>query len=56
MKAIFYIILLAALGYGGMYIYKNYLKESVDHTITNTVNFATDANVKNFNTNANAVR
>ncbi len=51
MKAIFYIIILAALAYGGMYVYENYLAESVNHTITNTANFATDANVKNFDAN-----
>ena len=35
MKAIFYIIVLAALGYGGLYVYENYLAESVNHTIAN---------------------
>lgn len=51
MKAIFYIILLAALGYGGLYVYENYLAESVNHTIANTADFATDAKVKNFDAN-----
>ena len=46
MKAIFYIIVLAALGYGGLYVYENYLAESA-----NTADFATDAKVKNFDAN-----
>ena len=41
MKAIFYIIVLAALGYGGLYVYENYLAESVNYTIANTADFAT---------------
>ena len=45
MKAIFYIIVLAA------YVYENYLAESVNHTIANTADFATDAKVKNFDAN-----
>ena len=42
---------LAALGYGGLYVYENYLAESVNHTIANTADFATDAKVKNFDAN-----
>lgn len=51
MKAIFYIIVLAALGCGGLYVYENYLAESVNYTIANTADFATDAKVKNFDAN-----
>ena len=48
MKAIFYIIVLAALGYGGLYVYGNYLAESVNYSIAHTGDFATDPKVKKF--------
>lgn len=52
MKAILYIIILAGIAYGGMYVYENYMSGSIDRTIDNTANFATDGDVKNFDATA----
>lgn len=54
MKSIVYLIVLAGIAYGGYYIYENYMSGSIGRTIDRTADFATDANVKNFDaTNAN---
>ena len=42
MKTVFYLIVLAALAYGGKYYYDTYLAES------RTADFATDKAVKDF--------
>lgn len=52
MKAVLYLIILAGIAYGGMYVYENYMSGSVGRAIDNTSNFATDSNVKNFDANA----
>lgn len=39
MKAVFYLIVLAALAYGGKYYYDTYLAESVNNTISRTADF-----------------
>lgn len=49
MKLIVYLVVIAALAWGGMWVYENYLAESVNNTVTRTANFATDADVKNTN-------
>lgn len=48
MKVIFYLIVLAALAYGGKYYYDNYLSTSVNNTISRTSDFATDRAVREF--------
>ncbi len=48
MKTVFYLIVLAALAYGGKYYYDTYLVESVNNTISRTADFATDKAVKDF--------
>lgn len=48
MKSVFYLIVLAALAYGGKYYYDTYLAESVNNTISRTADFATDKAVKDF--------
>jgi len=48
MKVIFYLIVLAALAYGGKYYYDNYLATSVSNTISRTSDFATDKAVREF--------
>lgn len=48
MKTILYLIILAALAYGGKYYYDNYLSASVNNTISRTTDFATDKAVKDF--------
>ena len=45
---VFYLIVLAALAYGGKYYYDTYLAESVNNTISRTADFATDKAVKDF--------
>ena len=42
MKTVFYLIVLAALAYGGKYYYDTYLAESVNNTISRTADFATE--------------
>lgn len=49
MRAILYLVVLAALVYGVMYVYNENMADSVNRAVDNTANFATDANVKNFN-------
>ena len=49
MKAVFYLIVLAALAYGGKYYYDTYLAESVNNTISRTADLLPTKPSRTFN-------